>query len=205
MFRPWYGDKMSKNNQKWTSVRSWDVCYKWTKMKVGAQCFDLDMVITWPKITKNKPRCEAEMRYKWTQMNFGAQCFKFDMVTKWPNIDLGAKLRCTKDEQKWTSYGILRIRCGDKRGNVRSRTRPCSFKNATMCSQDAAMCAKTRPCAPKNGCVRQGREHVRQRRGYVRQERGYVRQNAAMCVRPRPCAPRTQLCAFKNAAVCARI
>ena len=107
MFRPWYGDKMSKNNQKWTSVRSWDVCYKWTKMKVGAQCFDLDMVITWPNMTKNKLRCEAEMRYQWTKMYLDAKCFEFDMVTKWPNMNCGAKLRCTKNEQEWPSVRNL--------------------------------------------------------------------------------------------------
>mgnify|MGYP004100565657 CR=1 FL=1 len=67
---------------------------------LGAQCFDLDMVITWSKMTKNKRRCEAEMRYKWTKMNLDAQCFEFEMVTKWPNMNCGAKLRCTKNEQK---------------------------------------------------------------------------------------------------------
>ena len=66
----------------------------------------------------------------------------------------------------------------------------------------AGMCAKTRPCAPKNGCVRQGREHVRQRRGYVRQERGYVRQNAAMCAKDAAmCAKDAAMCVQKRSCV----
>ena len=71
-----------------------------------------------------------------------------------------------------------------------------------MCARRGHLRQNTAICAKKNGCVRQGREHVRQRRGYVRQERGYVRENAAMCVRLRSCAPersdvrsKTQLCA----------
>ena len=61
----------------------------------------------WPKMTKNKLRCEAEMRYQWTKMNIDAQCFEFEMVTKWPSMNCGAKLRCTKTEQEWSSVRNL--------------------------------------------------------------------------------------------------
>ena len=61
----------------------------------------------WPKMTKNKLRCKAEMRYQWTKMNLDAQCFEFEMVTKWPSMNCGAKLRCTKTEQEWSSVRNL--------------------------------------------------------------------------------------------------
>ena len=75
--------------------------FKKPKMNFGA----------WPKMTKNRLRCEAEMRYQWTKMNLDAQCFEFEMVTKWPSMNCGAKLRCTKTEQEWSSVRNLAKSC----------------------------------------------------------------------------------------------
>ena len=86
-------------------------------------------------------------------MNFGAQCFKFNIIIKWVNINIGAKLRCTKDVRKLTSYEILRIRCGHKRGNVRQKRgnvrqlRGNVRQAADICVKETAKCKRKRPAA----------------------------------------------------------
>ena len=105
------------------------------KMNLGAQCFDLDMVITWPNMTKinlgAKLKCaineqkltsvrNASNSRWWQNFQIWTSMRSWDALKmnknklrcvilriqcgdKMTEMNLGAKLRCAKNDKTWTS------------------------------------------------------------------------------------------------------